>query len=349
MKRSVLIALVLAACGNDFEFDLDLSGLEPGPIPGESGAVTVSLVDGCPGGNFLFGCPKTMPPLAVGARARMVIGSVTGEAADETEIAEATFLASNPRIISVGRDDEGFVVVEALAEGSASINIDGKDGSNIDTIHIEVERIAKLEGDKQTMILEGARLAAAVDATGTSGRALFAHGAVVATLSDGLQLDDDPEGFFMESEQVVIRSTKLELPPTNGEQEPTQSIARRRPGHITWTAGTVTADVSYTIVSRDEISNITIGELWHEPGAYKQTLHADAKVGETYLRGGPACEWRIVSGGGEGAAIATGVGDDTKSDWAFFDLALVYGEGDMTIECRANTRVAGHYVVHVGP
>jgi hypothetical protein len=351
MKRAVLIALSLAACQPvDFDFDLDLSGLEPGPITGQQGAVTFALVDGCPDGNFLFGCPKTMPPFAVGAHARVVIGSVSGEPGDEAKLAEATFGVSNSDALAVGRDADGFVVIDALAEGTAVVEINDKDGALIDSVRIDVEKIVGLTGDTQTTILEGARVAAPVIAKGTSGRALFAHNAVVATLSDGLLLDENPDGFFMESEQVVIRSTKIELPPTSGEQEPTESIARRRPARITWSAGSVSVIVLYTIVSREEITNITVGELWHEPGAYKQSLHADAQVGlTTYVRGGPACDWRIVSGGGDGAAIATGVGDDAKSDWAFFDMALVYGQGDMTVECRANSRVAGTFVVHLGP
>jgi hypothetical protein len=349
MKRAALFAFALAACQPDFDFDIDLSGLEPGPIPGDNGAVTFSLVDGCPGNNFLWGCPKTMPPFAVGARARMVIGSMTGEATDEATIAGATFVVSNPRVLAFGRDADGFVVVDALAEGTARVEIDDKNGALIDSIYIEVERIVSLTGDTRTMILEGARLGAQVAATGTSGRELFARGAVMASLSDAIQLDEDQDGFFSRSDEVVIRSMKLELPPTNGDPEPDESIARRRPGHITWSAGAVTTDVSYSIVSHEEITAVQVAELWHEPDAYKQHLHAEVKVGETWVRGGGACEWKIVSGGGDGAAIAAGVGDDARSDWAYFDLALVYGEGDMTVECRANDRAAAQATTHLGP
>lgn len=351
MKRAVLIPLALAACNPvDFEFDLDLSGLEPGPIHGDYDQATFSLVDGCTGGDILFGCPKTMPTFAVGAKARFVIGSTSGEPEDDEMLASATFKTSNARVASVGRDAEGFVVIDALAEGASIIEIDDAHGTLIDSVHVEVERIALLEGDKATTILEGSRLAALVSATGPSGRELFAHGAVVATLS-GMQLDPDQSGFFMGSEMVVIRTQPVTLPPTNGETEPTEAIARRRPAHIVWSAssGSVETDVTYSIVSRDEITYVDVGELWHDPGAYKQSIGTSMKVGDAFLRGGPACEWRIVSGGGDGAALAAGGGDDTHSAWAYYDLALVYGEGDTTIECRVNDRVADQLTIHLGP
>jgi len=349
MKRAVLIPLALAACHPvDFDFDLDLSGLEPGPIHGYYDQVTFSLVDGCPDGNFLFGCPKTMPAFATGAHARIVIGSTSGEPADEEMLATATFKTSNAGVASIGRDADGFVVIDALAPGVTNLEIDDAEGTQIDTVLVEVEPIVLLEGDKSTMILEGARLAAAVLATGSSGRHLFAHGAVVATPS-GIDLDADQSGFFNDSDQVVIRTQPVVPPNTNGEAEPTEAIASRRPAHITWSAGSVQTSVAYTIVERDDITTAEVKELWHDPGAYKQTLNADVKVGETYVRGGPACEWRIVSGGGDGAAIATGAGDDTRSAWAFFDMALVYGEGDTTIECRVNNRVAEQLTIHLGP
>ncbi|HTL34618.1 MAG TPA: hypothetical protein VL326_15930 [Kofleriaceae bacterium] len=351
MKRAVLIPLLLAACQPvDFDFDLDLSGLEPGPIHGEYDAVTFSLVDGCPDGNFLFGCPKTMPPFAIGSRARLVIGSTSGVPEDDERLANAIFKTSNARAVSVARDADGFVVIEGLAEGVSDVEIDDADGTLIDAVRIEVEPIVRLEGDTSTMILEGARLAAGVLATGSSGRHLFAHGAVVATLS-GIDLDSDPSGFFNRSDQVVIRTERVTAPDTGGETQPTEAIASRRSAHITWSAssGSVETSVAYSIVERDDITSAKVAELWHDPGAYKQTLNADVKVGDTYVRGGPACEWRVVSGGGDGAAIATGAGDDTHSDWAFFNLALVYGEGDTTIECRVNNRVAEQLTVHLGP
>ncbi|HUS31881.1 MAG TPA: hypothetical protein VMZ53_25445 [Kofleriaceae bacterium] len=349
MKRALVLALFVAACDPMGDFDIDLSGLEPGPIAGDRGAVTFALVDGCPGGNFLFGCDKTMPAFAVGARARFVIGSASGSPSDEAKLAKATFVVSDPRVAAVGRDAEGFVVLSALADGSAVIEVDDENGDVIDSISVDVERVVSLKGDMATTVLEGARLGASVIATGTSGRALFAHGAVVATLTGGIELDADPSGFFMSSEQVVIRVGKLLPPDTNSETEPTESIARTRPAHIVWSTGAVSTDVSYTIVTRDDITSVKVSELWHEPSAYKQNLHADAKVGEKYVRGGPACDWRIVSGGGDGAALASGVGDDTHSGFAFFDSALVYGNGDMTVECRVNERVVGEMTVHLGP
>ncbi|HUQ53468.1 MAG TPA: hypothetical protein VM692_14675, partial [Gammaproteobacteria bacterium] len=128
MKRAALLALVVAACDPiDFEFDLDLD-FGGGPITGEHGAATFSLVDGCPDGNFLFGCPKTMPAFAVGARARMVIGSVSGDADHEQQLATAQFVVSDPSVLAFGRDADGFVVMQALGEGTAMIEIDDKAG-----------------------------------------------------------------------------------------------------------------------------------------------------------------------------------------------------------------------------
>jgi hypothetical protein len=355
MKRALLLA-VMAACDpmGDFEFDIDLSGLEPGPIHGEYDAVTFSLVDGCPNGNFLFGCPKTMPRFAVGSRARFVIGSVSGDPADDRRLASAQFVVSHPEVAAMGRDAEGFVVLESLAEGNALVEIDDEDGELIDMIHVNVEHIVSLKGDSATTILGGARVGASVAATGTSGGLLFARGAVVATLTGGLVLDEDSSVFFTGSDELAIRSIDLSPIPPLGETEtpPTSAtIAARGPGagHITWTAGAVTATVDYTIVSRADITSAKVSELWHEPDAHKQWLHADSKVGETYVRGGPACDWRIVSGGGDGAAIASGVGDDTHSELAFFDSALVYGAGAMTVECRVNDQVSGQYTVQLGP
>jgi hypothetical protein len=354
MKRAVLITALLAGCDPvDFDFDLDLSGLEAGPIHGQYDQVTFSLVDGCPDGDFLFGCPKTMPTFAVGAHARIVMGSTSGEAADDDKLATATFKSSNAHAATAARDADGFVVIDALAEGATEIEVDDADGTLIDQFYVEVERIAWLEGDDYSsrVILEGARLAASVLAHGTSGRHLFAHGAVVATLSD-MDLDADPSGFFMKSDMVVIRTAPIVLPP-NGNTDPTQStdaITRQRPARIEWTAGKAVTDVDYTVVTREELTSAYAAELWHEPGAYKQTLHAEGKIGDTtYVRGGPVCDWRIVSGGGDGAAVTSGVGDDTHSDWAFYDIAVVYGTGDMTVECRVNDRVAEQVTVHLGP
>src|SRR5262245_36745550 len=88
MKSILLSFVLLAGCAADMDLDLDVD-LGPGPIAGERGAITLSFVDGCPGSQPLWGCPKEMPLFAVGATARFVVGSVSGTADDERRLARA--------------------------------------------------------------------------------------------------------------------------------------------------------------------------------------------------------------------------------------------------------------------
>ena len=333
MKRVLALALLVAACDPMGDFDLDLSGLEAGPIQGDQGVVTFALVDGCASGDWLFGCSKDMPPFAVGARVKFVVGAVSEDPRAQEIVDHATFEVSNPGVVGVGHDADGFVVMQAVAQGSATVELhDSKDGDLIDTIAVHVEPIAWMVGEAKRTVLVGSRVGVKVHAQAQYGETLYARGAIVATLSGGLELDADNSGFFMTSDQVAVRAT------TPGDAK------------ITFTAGPTSIDVPYQLVARDEITSVSVQEFWHEPGANKQRIIAGAKVGETGVRGGPACDWRIVSGGGDGAALASGAGEDTTDElFVFYDSALVYGEGDMTVECRVNDQAMGQTTVHLGP
>ncbi|HSD87311.1 MAG TPA: hypothetical protein VLB44_07340 [Kofleriaceae bacterium] len=328
MRRALLLVLPLAACQPDFDFDLDLSFGDH--TVGQLGAVTFSLVDGCPDDGF-FGCPNALPVFAIGARPRFVIGSIDGRVEHERRIAAATARSTVSSVAAAEIDDTGMLVVQGLAEGHTAIEIlDGNDV--IDRIALEVAPIHTLEAGKEsTTVLVATPIGARITARDPAGRLLYARGAVTASTSGTLVLDADNQGFFAASDQVAVFG---ELP---GEAT------------VSFSANAAHVDVPYRVVETSSISKITLAELPLDATVGNKTrLYAQAFVGDERVRGGATCEWSIVSGGGPDAALAAGTHDDRR--WALFQLfdqAILYGSGDVVVQCRANPDVAGQATVHL--
>ena len=329
MKRVLVCLLGVAACHPSIDFDLDL---DPGPIDGEKGFATFSFVDGCPGADPLFGCRKQLPGFAMGSRARFVVGSISGDPADDQRLERAKASTLDPNVAIAGRDADGFLVLASVAPGDTTIRL-MEDGDELETLSVHVEKITSMETYEWPPpdVITGARFGAAVEAYGTFRTPLYARGAITATTTNGLVLDNDNSGYFTASEQVAVRAEK--------------------PGDVDviFRAGDVSTESTFHIVAREDITDIAISELYPDAGATKVRMFADIKAGDTAVRGGPACEWSIVSGGGPGAAISSSVDDDLDNAWfTLYNAAIVYGEGDMTVECRANDRVVGQHTLHLG-
>ena len=248
-------------------------------------------------------------------------------------MARATVKTSDSKIVVATRDADGFVAVFPVAAGDATVTLED-DGDLIDTFEFHVQPIAflKVNGTETPTVLAGPHFAAPVDATAADGEPLYAHGAITARTSGGLIVEHTPTGYFTSSEQFVVRSD------TPGD------------AHIEFTAGDAWTETHFHIVTRDQITEVSVNEWFREEGSTKALLTAEPKVGDAWMRGGPACDWSIVSGGGPGAALSATVDDDLDDKlFTLYDAAVVYGEGDMTVECRANDHVVGQYTVHLGP
>jgi hypothetical protein len=103
-------------------------------------------------------------------------------------------------------------------------------------------------------------------------------------------------------------------------------------------------------ITREEITEVSIAEIAPTPNANKVRLVAGAKMNELGVDGGPACDWRIVTGGGIGAALSSSVGDPFAGTlFVFDDAAIAFGSGDMMVECRANDRVVAQHTIHFAP
>jgi hypothetical protein len=329
--KECLLVLGLVGCGNGFEFDFDLG---VGPVMGERGNVTFVATDGCPGSDDLFGCKDELPHFAIGAHARFVIGSTTGDAEDEDSVELARPRSSDMNIVEVGRGADGLLLVDAIAPGMARVDL-YSDGDLLDTIVFIVEDVQTLDvRPHQTAQMVGAAFPVSVTAYGASrSRPLYARGALRATALDGLVLEDGITDYFDESEQFAVRGDKPGL------------------GRIRVEVGGLADETTIRTVDRNEITEIKIGELFatNEP-TNKVRLAATAKAGTLSVDGGPLCDWRIVSGGGTGAALSSRVGDPFASSWFVVDDgALAFGSGEMIVECRANEQVATQHTIQFAP
>lgn len=329
MKPLLVVLLVTSACHPSFDFDVDL---DPGPVVGDRGFATLSFVDGCVGSDVLFGCPKHLPAFATDSRARFVIGSMSGDTDDEHRVERAKVTSSDSRIVIANRDDDGLLQVLPVGTGDATVELTD-DGDVIDSIGIHIEPIGSLivPTEETPTVLAGATFAAVVDAHSPSGERLWAHGAITPSTSGGLSLVPGAEGYFTNSEQFGVRG---DVP----------GLAR-----VEFRAGDAWTEGQFHLVSRDDITEVAIGEFYPEPGATKIRLVASAKAGAAGVRGGPACDWRIASGGGPGAALSPRVDDDLDATWlTLYNSAAVFGEGDVVVECRANDRVVAQHAMHLG-
>ncbi len=319
----------LMGCGDGVDLDLDLSF--GGPVVGGAGKATFHAVDGCPGYD-LFGCPDTLPTFAVGAHARFIIGSTTGDASDEEAIALARPRSVDETIVEVGRGADGLLLLDAVSPGRTSVNLyTGEEF--VDSIEVEVEDIQQLEVvPSDAVYLTGTPFAVRVKAYGASrGGPLYARGAVSATTFDGLALEEHV-GYFDESDQFAVRGTSVGV------------------GRFRVDAGATTNEITVRTVARNEITEIVIHELAPAPDANKIRLFAHAKVNDLTVNGGPACDWRIVSGGGPGAALSSSVDDPFSSAlFVIDDGAIAFGSGDMVVECRTNDQVFAEHTIHFAP
>ena len=336
MKRfALLVVLAVGACGGpidwgsglDFDFDLGR-----GAVTGKYGAVTFNFVDGCADGDPLFGCADTMPPFAVGSHVRLIAGTTTGDAEDERRLARAKVITFNDTVTAVGRDADGFIVLDTIAVGTTLVQlVDDDDGDVIDEFDVEVEAIWTLEADdgSSPMRLLGAAFPADVRVLGTSGRTLYAHGAVTAESPDGLAFEPDVQTwFYNKSAQVALRGD------APGE------------ARVRFSAGGEYDQATVRVVTRDEITEVRIDDSFSEPNTNKARLSATTYVDGQIVRGGPGCDWRIVSGGGPDVSLSPAVGNGfTQSLFVVYDSALVFGVGETVIECRANDRVVGQYTI----
>jgi hypothetical protein len=329
--RECILVLGLVGCGNGFEFDFDLG---VGPVMGEMGNVTFVATDGCPDSDDLFGCKDELPHFAIGAHARFVIGSTTGDAEDEDVVELARPRSQDPKIVEVGRGADGLVLVDAIAPGMARVDL-YSDGDLLDTIVFIVEDVQVLDVlPHQSAQMVGAAFPVSVTAYGESrGRALYARGALHATALDGLVLEDGVIDYFSESEQFAVRGDKPGV------------------GRIRVEVGGLADETTIRTIDRSEITELLIGELFatNEP-KNKVKLAATAKVDTLHVDGGPLCDWKIVSGGGPGAALSSRVGDPfTDSLFTVDDGALAFGSGEMVVECRANDQVVGQHTIQFAP
>ena len=327
----VPLVLFATACGPSIDVDLDL---DPGPVIGERGNVTFNFVDGCPGADVLFGCPETLPNFAIGSQARFVIGSVTGNADDEARLRRAKARTADRAVMGASRDADGLLFLDSFGAGATTIQI-VQDGEVLDTIRVEVAPIVRLDAGDSAMPalhLVGTTFPAAVTAYGPANQQLYAHGAIATRTVDGLALDPDRSGYFTTSEQFAVTGdtpgyAKLEV----------------------WT-DTVYDSTQFQIVTRDDITEVTITEITPTAGTSKIHLAAGAKIDGRMVNGGPLCDWRVVSGGGPGVALSSAVGDAfTTSLFVLYDSAIVFGSGDTVVECRANDRVVAQHTIQFAP
>jgi len=323
MKCLFVLVVPMIACDSGFELDLDLGG---GPAVGQRGAVTFSMIDGCPGEDFLFGCRDTLPPFAMQSHARFIIGSTTGEVEDERRIARAWARSLDRRVATVTRDDDGLLLMHSLLPGAATIEI-VEDNEVIDLIEVKVESIKSLEINplESNKMLAGAPFPMNVTAIGGSRAPLFGRGAIVANLGAGLAVDPDITTYFAASEQFALRSDT--------------------PGEVrvdVW-SDTARTGTTYEIVTRDQITEVDIEPVF--PTENKATFAAVAKIDGAVVHGGPTCDWRIVSSGPD-VTISPYVGNAFSVSWFTLDTAAVlYGKGEVVVECRANDRVVAQETI----
>lgn len=323
-----LLVLGLVGCGDPVDFDIDFD-LGTGPAVGIEGNVTFNSVDGCPGGDFLFGCRAELPTFASGAHARFVIGSTTGAPDDEDMVERARPRSADPGIVQVSRSSDGLLLLDAVAPGVTRVDLYSGDDL-VDSIDVAVEDIQQLVVTPHTSVqLVGPAFPVGVKAYGTvPGWPLYARGSLVATALDGLTLADGIVDYFTASDQLAVRADTALV------------------GRVRVEAGGLASETSVRTITRDEISELEIGELIPTPNANKVRLFAVARSNGLTVDGGPACDWRIVSGGGAGAALSASVGDPFAATLFVIDNgAIAFGSGETIVECRANDRVVAQHTI----
>jgi hypothetical protein len=328
MKSLCALLFMAAACGDPFTFDFDLGG----PITGDQEAVTFSFVDGCTGGDVLFECGHQLPHFAVASEARFIIGSTTGDADDERRVGRARVRTQDETIAIAYRDEEGLLILDALAPGETRLEI-VEDGDVLDSILIQIEPIVGMAAGSfpPPLYLAGSVFKAGVTAKGPTGLPLYGRMAITPKPLDGLEIDPEASAFFTSSLAVPV--TKA----TPGD------------ARMQFWADTFSAEATYRIVTREDITEVTFEEVAPTPGSNKATLTVWAKSGDQRVHGGPVCDWSIASGGGPNVSLSSRVGDDLANTfYVLYDSALIYGSGETTIRCAVNDRVVGYHTLYLG-
>jgi hypothetical protein len=161
---------------------------------------------------------------------------------------------------------------------------------------------------------------------------LYARGAIEARTFDGLVVDPEATGYFIASEQFAVKS------------DITGDVG------IEFSAAGHSVTSTFHIVNRTEITEVELLDVFADPTTNKGRVEAVAKINGVTVRGGPACSWSIVSGGGPGAALAASAGNDLGNPlFVIYNSAIVYGSGDIVVECRANKRVAAQHTIQLAP
>ena len=306
-------------------------GVDIGPIDitsttGDKGVADFAFADGCPDETFL-GC--NWPALAVGASARIVVTAADGDGATTDLLARATPRSSSPDVAVPSRDAVGTLVVTGVAPGWTEIELVGDHGIVVDQIGIFVEAIGGLAPpvDDSNAVMAGARIGARVIAGG-GAKTLFARGAITATTSGALARAADTGGFFSASDQLVVA----------GDQAGDATVSFR--------AGDIALDVPYTVVTPAMITRLDLGGATIDATDRDHTdVIATGYFGGSEVRGGPVCDWHIISGN---AWLAPRTLDDTSFRLLpVYTTALVSGSGDVDLECRANPRVAARVTVRL--
>jgi hypothetical protein len=327
MKCLAVLLLPLLGCDSGFEFDFDLG---TGPVVGQRGAVTFAMVDGCPGEDFLFGCRDTLPPFAMQSHPRFILGSITGDIDDERRVARAWARSLDPRVATVTRDADGLLLMHSHGPGAATIEI-VEDGEVMDLIEVKVESMKSLEISplESNKMLAGAPFPVNVRAIGPSRTPLYGRGAIVANPGAGLTIDPDITTYFSASDQFALRSD------TPGEVR------------VDIWSDTARTGTTYEIVTREQITEVDIEPIF--PTDNKATLAAVAKINGAAVHGGPTCDWRIVSSGSD-VTISPYVGNAFAVSWFTLDTAaVVYGAGEVVVECRVNKRLAAQETIVFAP
>jgi hypothetical protein len=240
-------------------------------------------------------------------------------------------------VASARRDAQGLVIINAIAAGTATIElVDAESG--IDSLTIEVQPIQRfVRSPDSNVVLAGTPIGARVFAEGTtSGGWLSARGALVTKTAGALARQRNTAGYYFASSQTAVIGWA--------------------PGDATvsFETGDVMVDVPYRVVERSQLTGLVLGERFFGPASTVDArdrnrvyLFADAYADGERVRGGPSCDWSIASGTGGVAAYAA---DDLNRRWLDTDTAaIVYGSGDVIVECRASDTLVAEITVRLHP
>jgi hypothetical protein len=326
------IALFVFAVGCSPGVDFDLPPIDlGGSTNGDRGVASFIAVDGCPG-DSIFGCPTHAPPLALGATTRYIVASIDGDGPTNDALARATARSAQPAVATVDRLADGTLAITARAAPSIATIELVDDGDVIDSLTLNTGAIDVLAPtDESTVVLAGTRIGARVEARSGS-EVLYARGAIQMTASGALAVLPDNSGFFSASEQIAV-----------GGNAPGDAM-------LTFSGGGHTVDVPYTVVTPSDITRIAFGtDVLDAHDTNRVPVFASAYVGDAQVRGGGACSWQIVSGS-PNASLSPLDGDDTDSAVLPLDNgAMLFGQGDIVVECRASPTVAAHVTVRLHP